>query len=421
MSEGPPPADLATELLVLSSVLEQPAEFARVRHLLDAGAFFAPEHGALWQAAERVADAGGVVEPARVCFEAQTAAGLAGLVAAAPVVSGRRLDEAVAVVGSLRRLRAAISLCHHTAAAGYSVDPGSVPAYLDGLSRALYELQAAAPGPGALPLKEVLGDLFQRLQGPAPGGLPTYPALDEFIGGLRPGELYIVAGRPGMGKSALAGCLALRAARAGHVYHASLEMPADQVAARYVAQQTGLPLQAVRAGRLGDQWDTLVEGCRQLGELPIWVDDRGGSTVAACRGAARRVLVPQPALVVVDYLQLVEGHGESREQQVASVSRDLKALARDLQVPVVACAQLNRQVELRVDKRPTMADLRESGAIEADADVVLLLYRAGYYQEQAGQEDSTCGETDVIVGKNRNGPTGVARLQWEAAATRFVG
>ena len=278
--------------------------------------------------------------------------------------------------------------------------------------------------------------------------------LDRQLGGLQSSDLVIVAGRPGMGKTALATNIAFNIARAyrfevkpdgthattngGVIGFFSLEMSSEQLATRIIAEQSGVPSYKIRRGDItDDDFHNITDAARQIQTIPFYIDHTGGISIAQLTGRARR-LKSQRGLdvLVVDYLQLLSGSKSSsasnRVQELTEITTGLKALAKELNVPVVALSQLSRQVESRDDKRPQLSDLRESGSIEQDADVVLFVYREEYYlknkQPREGTEEFTTwladierchGRAEVIVGKQRHGPTGTVELQFDAEVTRF--
>lgn len=243
--------------------------------------------------------------------------------------------------------------------------------------------------------------------------------LDRIMsGGIRPGELIIVAGRPAMGKTALATCAAVSQALAGKsVLICSQEMRNEENMDRILSLISGVPIESIRTGNLHDSdWTRLVDASEKLAGMSMYLDDQAGVTLQGVRAKARSIKTRKGLdVVVVDYLQLMSGDGENRTQEVSSLSRGLKLLAVELGVAVVALSQLNRGVELRADRRPTMADLRESGSIEADADAVLLLYRDEVYNPQTLDK----GVAEVIVSKQRNGPTGVVHVGFDGARGKF--
>lgn len=277
--------------------------------------------------------------------------------------------------------------------------------------------------------------------------------LDRMMGGLQPSDLVIVAGRPGMGKTALATNIAFNVARAyagekqpdgtikrhdgGIVGFFSLEMSAEQLATRIIAEQSGVPSYKIRRGEIQEhEFSRIADAAREMERVPFFIDQTGGISIAQLTARARR-LKRQKGLdiLVVDYLQLLSGSskkGDNRVQELTEITTGLKALAKELAVPVIALSQLSRQVEQRDDKRPQLSDLRESGSIEQDADVVMFVYREEYYlknkEPKMGTEeyfkwqtemDQVHGRAEVIIGKQRHGPTGTVSLQFDAEVTRF--
>jgi len=337
----------------------------------------------------------------------------------------------------LYQLRQAIDCCHRKAAEGYGAT-ADVPAYLEQLEAEVWALTAQQQASTELvPVREPLAEVFRKLsEGTTDTGLAT--GLDRFdskTGGLRPGELWILAARPAMGKSALAGQVAATVAGAGHaVALFSLEMPKEQYAQRLVAMRSGVDLTRLREGNVyqtgpgarPDEWPTIAEAAKHLSATPLHLDDTPGITVASLRSKCRRLASTAAradtplGLVVVDYLQLMGSadRASNREAEVSAISRGLKRLAGELKVPVLALSQLNRQVETRGgDKRPRLSDLRESGAIEQDADGVLFLFRADAYRGPYEQND---GAAELSIAKQRNGPLGRVQLQFYGRCMRFT-
>jgi replicative DNA helicase len=288
-----------------------------------------------------------------------------------------------------------------------------------------------------------------RLSGVATG----LTDLDRYMGGLQPSDLVIVAGRPGMGKTALATNIAFNIARAyeskaradgtpetvngGIIGFFSLEMSAEQLATRIIAEQAGVPSYKIRRGDITEpEFHRIAEAARTMQSIPFYIDQTGGLSIAQLAARARR-LKRQRGLdvLVIDYLQLLGGsktRSDNRVQEVTEITTGLKALAKDLNVPVLALSQLSRQVESRDDKRPQLSDLRESGSIEQDADVVLFVFREEYYlkmrQPREGTEEFLAwqaemekahGRAEIIIGKQRHGPTGTIELAFDAEVTRF--
>jgi len=256
-------------------------------------------------------------------------------------------------------------------------------------------------------------------------GTPSgFKDLDEITGGFQPGNLVILAARPSMGKSALVTNIAENAAleHGRPVALFSLEMSEAELAQRFVASQARIRGEELRKGRVAEnRWPKILEACQRLSDAPLYVDDSSDIGILELRAKARRLHQQNPGglgLIIVDYLQLMrpDGRVESRVEQVGQMSRGLKILARELEVPVIALSQLSRAVESRTDKRPILSDLRESGQIEQDADLVMFIYREEYYDRESERE----GEADIIVAKHRNGALGDVILTFQKEYPKFM-
>ncbi|EFL49354.1 replicative DNA helicase [Solidesulfovibrio fructosivorans JJ]] len=301
---------------------------------------------------------------------------------------------------------------------------------LDESEQAIFSIADARSTRGLHSSKDLVTRVFEQIEKRMENkelvtGVPTgYYQFDEYTAGLQPSDLIIVAGRPSMGKTAFAMNMAMRAAVMHNVPTAifSLEMSMEQIMQRMLCCWGKVDLAKLRRGRLDDEdWSRLYDAANNLSPSPIFIDDTAAITTMDLRARCRRLKAEHGlGLVVVDYLQLMRSarHIDSREQEISDISRNLKALAKELHVPVIALSQLNRKVEERADKRPMMSDLRESGAIEQDADVIIFLYRGAAYKkkEELTPEDNVA---EVIIGKQRNGPTGMVRLTFLKESTAF--
>lgn len=254
-------------------------------------------------------------------------------------------------------------------------------------------------------------------------GVPTgFTDLDYQTAGLQPSDFILVAARPSMGKTAfvlnIAQHIAFRCKKAVSVF--SLEMSKEQLVNRLFALESRVDSQKIRTGNLNDdEWSRLIEGAGVVGESKLIIDDTPGISIAELRSKARKYKIDHDiGIIIIDYLQLMSGNGksDSRQQEVSDISRSLKALARELNIPVVALSQLSRAVEQRPDHRPMLSDLRESGAIEQDADVVMFIYRDDYYNKDSEEK----GIAEIIVAKQRNGPIGTVKLVWLPNYTKFA-
>ncbi|MCX5835161.1 MAG: replicative DNA helicase [Deltaproteobacteria bacterium] len=300
---------------------------------------------------------------------------------------------------------------------------------LDEAEHAIFEISENKIRPAFFPLKEILKDSFRTIERlyekkELVTGVPTgFDKLDELTSGLQNAELVIVAGRPSMGKTALALNIAQHASIEAGIPVAifSLEMAKEQLALRMLASEARVDSQRIRKGFLGESdWPKLTTAAGRLSDAPIFIDDTPAISVLEMKAKSRRLKAEVGlGLVILDYLQLMRGGGyaDNREQEISEISRSLKALSKELSVPVMALSQLNRKVEDRTNKRPQMADLRESGAIEQDADVILFLYRDEVYNRS--EDNPEKGTAEVIIGKQRNGPVGTVKLTFQEKYTRF--
>lgn len=297
---------------------------------------------------------------------------------------------------------------------------GSAEEMLQEAEKSIFRIAQIGLAGQAIPLAQVVAETFDRLDARTRAGQPIsglatgFPALDTVTAGLQDSELIVLAARPSIGKTSIGLTIACNAARSGRtVFFASIEQSRVELAERLLCAEAGIDAQHVRQGSLTDRESERFFAVGQdLGGLPFFIDDSPGQSVLRIASHARRLKLRHAlGLVVVDYLQLVEpdSRKEPRHEQVAGISRRLKALARELQIPVIALAQLNREVENRAGQRPRLADLRESGGIEADADVVILLHRPQDFPNNL----------ELIVAKNRNGPTGEVTLHYDRARMRF--
>jgi len=317
----------------------------------------------------------------------------------------------------------------------YEQGERQVDEILDAAEARIFQVAESHKREGFVWIKEILWSAFEhieKLQESAGGitGVPTgFPDLDRMTTGFQKGDLVIVAGRPSMGKTSWVLNVAANASIGHNVASAifSLEMSSSQLVQRLLCAEGRIDAQKLRRGRLSqEEHQRLAAAAGHLNTAPIWIDDSPGSNVLEIRAKARRLQSELRSdgkdlgIVVLDYLQLMSSASrvESRVQEVSEISRGLKALARELEVPVIALSQLSRGPEQRTDKRPMLSDLRESGSIEQDADLVMFLYRPEYYAPPEKREEFE-GKAELIVGKQRNGPTGVVELFFQKAYTRF--
>jgi replicative DNA helicase len=349
---------------------------------------------------------------------------LATLIDATPSVAN--IGKHAGIVADKALVRRTVRAASDVAARGYE-NPDDTQDYLDAAEKALLEACRTNRSVSAVRASDVAAEVFQEIQDAAQRGAPMmgcttgFDQLDRMLSGLHGGDLIIVAARPSMGKTALALNIGQRsAARENrHVLLFSLEMGREQLVRRLLSMVGRIDAQTVRRGTpTADDWLRLVEAQIEIGKQPLWIEDGSALSVGEVRSKARRHHMTHGLdLIIVDYLQLMRGSKKSdvREQEVAEISRGLKALAKELNVPVIALAQLNRSLESRDNKRPRLSDLRESGSIEQDADVVLFIYRDEVYHKETEEK----GIAEIIIGKQRNGPIGTICLRWTEEFTRF--
>jgi replicative DNA helicase len=325
-------------------------------------------------------------------------------------------------------IRRLIQACHETSAIGYG-DYGSMEDFLDQAERAIFAVAKHRLRSPYEHITDVVVRCFEGITRAAElkqhiTGLPTgFERLDKMTAGMHPGDLIIIAGRPGMGKTAFALNVAMNAARlrkkTAVVF--SLEMPKEQLANRLLCSEAKVDAGKLRTGYLSrDDWPKLTAAAGTLSDLPIFLDDTPGLTLMELRAKTRRLKSDHDlGLIVIDYLQLMRAgtKTDSREQEISEISRSLKGMAKELGLPVIALSQLNRGVESRgnKDKRPQLSDLRESGAIEQDADTIMFIYRDEVYN----QESTEKGVAEIIIGKQRAGPTGTVKCMFLREYTRF--
>jgi len=325
----------------------------------------------------------------------------------------------------LRRLiGTATEILNKSCDAGMDID-----SVLDEAEHAIFEISENKIRPSFYPIRDIIKDSFKTIErlyakkelvtGVATG----FDKIDDITSGLQKSDLIIIAGRPSMGKTAFALNIAQYAALEMGVPVAifSLEMAKEQLATRMLAAEARVDSQRLRKGFLGEtDWPKLTTAAGRLSEAPIYIDDTPAITAIEMKAKSRRLKAENGlGLIILDYLQLMRGNSsrDSREQEISEISRSLKALAKELSVPVIALSQLNRKVEDRTSRRPQMADLRESGAIEQDADLIAFIYRDEVYNRSDDNPEK--GIAEIIIGKQRNGPTGTVKLAFQEKYTRF--
>jgi replicative DNA helicase len=441
-----PPQDLDAEQSVLGAMLLAEAAVAEATEVLKAEDFYRGGHGEIFAAMLDLYQGSEPVDQVSVCDRLDQRGSLEqvggrpavfALAEAVPVVTNaRRYAE---IVREMAMLRGLIRVGTEVAQLGYD-RPGDTRELLDLAEQKVYEIAQNGTTEDFTLIKQPLDEAFHRLtllfehgDGSGVTGLPTgFGELDRLTSGLQKSNLVILAARPSMGKTSLALNMAEHVALTLQkpVALFSLEMSKAEIAQRLLCSVGKVDQSRLRMGQLEDgDWMRVTGAMETLGSAPLFIDDSGAMTVMEMRAKARRLAARQRgglALVVVDYIQLMQASmpSDNRVQEISQISRSLKMLARDLDVPVLALSQLSRAVEQRQDKRPVLSDLRESGAIEQDADVVMFIYRDAYYRKSEGEEvrpdDPSNDLSEVHLAKHRNGPVGTVNLRFQSRYTRFV-
>ncbi len=430
-----PPHNLAAEESLLGAMLlSRDAIVAAIEVQLSPEDFYKPAHGHIYDAITSLYAQGEPADPVTVAEELRRAGVLEGIGGGAVLLS---LQAGTPAIGNATRyarivedhalLRRLIGVAGEIAEIGYGL-PDDVPAAIDEAEALVFEVAQRRVTDSMAPIRELLERhldhieaLYERNQEIT--GVPTgFVDLDKQLAGLQPSNLVIVGARPGMGKTSFALGLAAHAALEASepVLLFSLEMSHRELTQRLLCSEARVDATRMRNGRLLEaDWPKISHAVGRLAEAQIFIDDNPRLTVMEIRAKARRLKSREGlGLIVVDYLQLMTGRADSenRQVEVSEISRGLKILARELEVPVVALSQLSRTLETRADKRPILADLRESGSLEQDADVVIFLYRDELYNRDSPDR----GTAEVIVAKHRNGPTGITHLAFLDHYTRFA-
>jgi replicative DNA helicase len=463
------PHNIEAEQSLLGAILVNNDAFYRVSDFLESRHFFEPIHQTIYETCGSLIRMGKVATPVTLKTFLPADADIGGMTVGQYLA--RLAAEATTIINAqdygrtiydLSLRRDLIHIGEDMVNVAFDAPVDFAPrAQIEDAERRLYELAESGRYDGgfqrfsqALTVAvDMAAKAFQR-DGKLSGIATGLRDLDTKMGGLQPSDLIILAGRPGMGKTSLATNIAYNIAKAyqgelqpdgsmkavngGVVGFFSCEMSAEQLATRIIAERTGIPSSNIRRGGITESdFEKIRDYSIELQSLPFYVDETGGLSIAQLMARARRLKRQKGLdLIVVDYIQLLQGSSkranDNRVQEITEITTRLKALAKELNVPIIALSQLSRQVESRDDKRPQLSDLRESGSIEQDADVVMFVFREEYYlamkQPGAGTEehakwqqemDRALGKAEVIIGKQRHGPTGTVELHFEASVTRF--
>ncbi len=425
------------ELSVLGAILLDNGAYDRVAEFLSDDDFYVPAHRLVFEQMRLLSEEDQPIDTVTLSTGLEQRGQLDGAGGIDYLIS---LDQTAAtainiehharIVHESAEIRRLISTCTGVVEKAQSGDYEDTTRLFDEAQALIYELGQNQRSKSFTDLPTALKAVVEKVQKAFEAkssvtGVPTgFIDLDRMTAGLQGGDLLILAARPAMGKTAFALNLASNGAALGHCTVAvfSLEMPTTQLAARLLACESRVDSERMRTGHLSDgDIDRLLQAVKRMNDWSVHIDDTAGLGVMELRAKCRRLAsdrnIPDLGLVIIDYLQLMKGRPgiRSREQEISDISRNLKSLAKELDVPVIALSQLNRGVESRPNKRPLMSDLRESGAIEQDADIIMFVYRDEYYNPDT--EDQ--GVTEIIIGKQRNGPIGTCKLRFFKEWSRF--
>ena len=444
IEERVPPQNIEAEQAVLGAMLIDKEAIAKASEILTSSDFYREAHRVIFNAMlelynkNEAVDMVTVTEILKRDNKLEDIGGLAYITSLANVVlTAANVKYHADIVAEKSVLRQLVRVSTEIAAMGYEANE-DVGTLLNTAESRILEISNRKKKADFTPINDVLMESVQNIEKLInnKGGLTGLPSgfadLDKLTSGLHPSDFIILAARPSMGKTALALNIVQNVALRAHkkiggeprsVAFFSLEMSKEQLVNRMLCAEAGIDSQRLRVGEMGDKdWDALWGACDLMSKAKIYIDDTAGITVMDMRSRARRLKAEHGLdLIVVDYLQLMQGSGKrnnsgDRQQEVSEISRSLKALARELDVPVLALSQLSRSVEARQVKRPMLSDLRESGSLEQDADIVAFLYREDYYNPETENK-----HTELIIAKHRNGPVDTVNLFFHKQFTKFVG
>jgi replicative DNA helicase len=427
-----PPHSREAEESVLGAVLLSEDAVNEVMDHIHPEDFYVPAHQAVFEAIRELFDSSQAIDVVTVSEslrrrgELEKIGGVQYLTRLVDIVpSTSNINYYAGIVEEHAKRRELIRAGAAVTELAFDIDD-EIAAVLDRAEQAVLGVAEKRASQTLLEVGPLFQDVLEHMEmleekGSEVTGLETgFVDLDRKLAGLQPANLVIIAGRPSMGKSSAALNIATNAASAGHpVAIFSLEMSKEEIVQRILSSVGKVDSMKLRSGQLGPLWQRVVDAAGRMYKTPIYIDDSPVVTVTDIRAKCRRLKRKKGlALVVVDYLQLMEAHGnENRQQEIASISRNLKNLARELEVPVIAVSQLNRSLESREDKRPRLSDLRESGSIEQDADVVMFVYRHEYYHPEDQEKK---GIAEIIIAKHRAGSTGPVEMTFQPEFTRFA-
>ena len=431
-SDRLPPQNIESEEAILGGILLDPEAIGRVMELLHPDAFYVSAHKTIYRAAIDLQSRGLPTDLMTITIwlkdrDLLEKVGGQGRIAQLVdrTVSAANIDQYAKLVMEKHMRRRLIQIGGEISQLGFEAE-SSLEQSLDEAEQKLFAITQDRPQQALTSTADILietfADIEQRAEGLVLPGIPCgFYDLDAMTQGFQRSDLIIAAGRPSMGKTAFVLGIARNIASTQKlpIIIFSLEMSKQQLVYRLLSSEVSLETSRLRTGRIApNEWELLGRAINSLSEMPIFIDDTPNISVTEMRSKARRLQAEQGGalgLILIDYLQLMEGSSDNRVQELSKITRSLKGLARELNVPIISLSQLSRGVESRTNKRPMMSDLRESGSIEQDADLIMMLYREEYYDPDTPDR----GIAEIIITKHRNGPTGTVKLLFEPQYTRF--
>lgn len=439
------PQDIAAEEAVLGAILINPnSVMTKVVEILKPESFYKPAHRYVFDAMLQLYNQNQMIDIVSVSDVLSYSSKL-------EMVGGRAFVNDLAfktvttanvtyyanIIQEKAIKRALINAGAEIVQSGYNVD--NVDSSLENAEKLIFDIASQKSTKDFVPVQKDAFNVYNQIEyryqhrGECSGIKTHFYDLDDMTNGLQKSDLIILAARPSMGKTAFALNIVANVAMKSKVPVAvfSLEMSREQLVQRMICSEAEIDMQRVKSGNLQSRdFDKLATATGEISEAPIYIDDTGGCTLTDIRAKCRRLAMVEKnlGLVVIDYLQLIASSSNNdRNQEISAISRGLKILARELNVPIIALSQLSRKVEDRGDKRPMLSDLRDSGAIEQDADIVMFIHREDYYKNKSGENDEnevnkiaeSSGKSDIIIAKHRNGPTGDIKLLFQANITKF--
>ncbi len=435
------PQNIDAEEAILGAILVSPACMNRIVEQLRPESFYKPAHRYVYEAmlqlynGEDKIDIVSVSDVLNMNQKLELVGGRAFINDLSyKTITTTNVEYYAKIVQEKAIKRSLINAGSEIVSSGYDLNP--IEESLEVAEKLIFDIASQKASKSLLPIKDLVYDSYAKIEERYNNkdkltGTPTaFYDLDTYTNGLQKSDLIILAARPAMGKTSFALNIAQNVALKANIPVAifSLEMSKEQLVQRLLCAEAEVDTQRLKTGNMqAKDWEKLAVAMDSFSQAPIYIDDTAGVTITDLRAKCRRLAMAEKnlGLIVIDYLQLIEGTGrEDRMQQISSISRGLKILAKELNVPIIALSQLSRAVESRTDKRPMLSDLRESGSIEQDADIVMFIYRDEYYKsanedEEMAEKAANKGEAEIIIAKHRNGPVGTVKLLFQSNITKF--